>query len=259
MAVKWKQSSACGRQQGFTLVELLVVASVVLVLLTLLAPAFNTLKTGSDITAAAQTMTSAIETARIYAQANNTYTWLGFYEEDPAAASPTNAAPPYPAKGRVILAIVASLDGTPIFTNGDPAATLPAASIRQVGKLIKIDNIHLTDVAAPAYPSTSESLDGRPDWPYTYGAGVNADHYNRISSDSSDKTQFNFVAQNYTFYKTIRFNPRGEANINSTYSLKNLAEIGVRPTHGGTVDTTAANALAIQFTGITSAVKVYRK
>jgi hypothetical protein len=68
-----------------------------------------------------------------------------------------------------------------------------------------------------------------------------------------------FVAQGYTFRKTVRFSPRGEANINSTYSLRNVAEIGLRPTHGTTVDTTNPNVVAIQFSGVTGSFKIYRQ
>jgi len=81
----------------------------------------------------------------------------------------------------------------------------------------------------------------------------------RISSDSADATQFAFAAQNYTFYKTIRFNPREEANINSTYALKRAAEIGIKSTHGDVVDANSKNIVAIQFGGIGGNFKIYRK
>ena len=252
------------RLRGFTLLELLVVIAAISILFVLVTPAFTNIKRSNDVTNAAYTITGVLEQARTYAMANNTYTWVGFYEENTTATVPTNTAPPYPGKGRLLMAAVYSTDGTKIFDNGDPVTSLPASRIRQVGKLIQIEGVHLTDIGAPPSPTPSpipdpNTLDGRPDLPYTYAAGIGADHYNRVSSDSADTTRFNFTAQSYTFTKTVRFNPRGEANLNSTYSLKNVAEIGLRPTHGNSVDNASRNLVAIQFGGIGGNFKIYRR
>jgi hypothetical protein len=102
--------------------------------------------------------------------------------------------------------------------------------------------------------------------PYTYAAGIDADHFNRVSSDSPDATQFWFAAQGYTFYKTVRFTPRGEANLNSTYSLKVVAELGIVPNHGDVAPTPPAsgghytgNVVAIQFGGAGGNLRIYRQ
>lgn len=249
---------------AFTLLELLAVIGIIAILLVLVAPAFTTIKSGSDTTTAAYTITGVLEQGRSYAMANNTYVWVGFYEEDITATAPTSSTPPYPGKGRVLIATVFSTDGTKIYEDGDPIGQLPASRIKQFGKLIKIDGIHLTDIGAPPTPTSSpspsaDSLDGRPDWPYTYAAGLDADHFNRINSDSADTTRFAFVAQNYTFSKTIRFNSRGEANLNSTYGLKNAAEIGLKPTRGIAIDNGSSNLVAIQFGGVGGNFKIYRR
>ena len=47
-----------------------------------MAPAFTYIKGGTDVTSAAYTIKGVLDTARTYAKANNTYTWVGFYEED---------------------------------------------------------------------------------------------------------------------------------------------------------------------------------
>lgn len=237
---------------------------IVAILLVLVAPAFTTIKTSNDITTAGYTITGVLEQARNYAMANNTYTWVGFYEEDTTATTPTSTAPPYTGKGRVLIATVFSTDGTKIYEDADPVAQLPANRIKQLGKLLKMEGIHITDIGAPPSPTPSPlppaySVDGRPDWPYTYAAGIGADHFNRISSDSADTTRFAFVAQNYTFSKTVRFNSRGEANINSTYSLKNAAELGLKPTHGTAIDNSSRNLVAIQFGGVGGNFKIYRR
>jgi prepilin-type N-terminal cleavage/methylation domain-containing protein len=270
MALIWRKvlSSALMRRDswfqrfyGFTLLELLMVVGIIAVLLVLIAPAFISFKSAGDITNAAYTIKGVLDTARTYAKANNTYTWVGFYEEDANATTPTNDAPAYPGKGRLLLATVGSKDGTKIFDDNDPAAALPSDRISPVGKLVRIEGIHLTDIGNPSpTPNPTpvpDTLPARPDTPYT--EGVPFDHYNRISSDSDDATLHTFTAQNYTFYKTIRFSPRGEANINSTYNLKHEGEIGIKPTHGASLDSNTPNFVAIQFTGLGGNIKIYRK
>jgi prepilin-type N-terminal cleavage/methylation domain-containing protein len=254
-------AKAGSREGGFTLLELLIVMGIIGLLLVLMAPAFTYIKGGNDVTSAAYTIKDVLDTARTYAKANNAYTWVGFYEEDTTATAPTNNTPPYPGKGRVLLAVVASKDGTSIYQDTDPGASLPSDRISQVGKLVRIEGIHLTDIGNPSpTPNPTPVPDTVPARPYTpYTEGSPLDHFNRISSDSSDTTLFPFTAQNYTFYKTIRFNPRGDANINSTYSLKHEGEIGAKPAHGTIVDTNSSNVTAIQFTGVSGNVKIYRK
>ena len=188
--------------------------------------------------------------------ANNTYTWVGLYEENTTDDPPTNTAPPYPGKGRVLLAIIYSLDGTKIYDDTATSAPYPTISYKQIGKLTRIDNVHITTIGAPPSPTPNPTplpfrLAARSGLPYTENA--------RINSDSSDSTKFRFSAQNYTFYKTIRFNPRGEANINSTYDLKHVGEIGFIPTRGVVVNVTSTNLAAIQFGGTSGQISVYRQ
>jgi prepilin-type N-terminal cleavage/methylation domain-containing protein len=256
---------------GFTLIELLIVMGIIAALMVLAVPAFTNLKGAGDVATAAETVAGTLAQARTYAIANSTYTWFGFYEEAASAIAPTNVPPPYSGKGRLVLAVVRSLDGTSIFDNSDPAAPLPASRIAQLGKVTKIEGVHVTDIGAP--PSSTpgpmpltNSLGARSLLPYTYAAGLNADHFNRISSDSADATQFWFVAQGYTFYKTVRFTPRGEANLNSTYSLKVVAELGIVPTHGDLAPTPPAsgarysgNVVALQFGGAGSNFRIFRQ
>jgi len=249
-------------RSGFTLLELLVVGGILIILMSLLAPAFRQIKGASDISNAAYAITGALERARNYAMTNNTYVWVGFYEEDLTASLPTSATPAYPGKGRLVLATVASRDGTRIFEDNEASAPLPTTRISQIGKLIKLDGLHVTDIGPPPFPPPSpapapNTVDGRPDLPYVEGSPF--DHYNRVSSDSDDATKFSFSAQGYTFPKTIRFNPRGEANLNSTYGLKHVAEIGLRPTQGRTADISNKNVVAIQFGAMDGNFKIYRR
>src|SRR5213592_1476354 len=76
---------------GFTLIELLVVIGIMILLTVLLTPAFMNLKSAGDVTSAAYTIKGVLEQARTYAMTNNTYTWVGFFEEDGSRPS-TNPA-----------------------------------------------------------------------------------------------------------------------------------------------------------------------
>src|SRR6478735_7420891 len=132
--------------RGFTLLELLIVVGIIGLLLVLIAPAFTTIKGGTDVTSAAYTIKGALDTARTYAKANNTYTWVGFFEEDVSQPSVTPAPDPLcpGCVGRLVMSIVASKDGTYIYDPNDAGTEnfIDPTRLTQVGKLIKIDNIH---------------------------------------------------------------------------------------------------------------------
>ena len=64
----------------------------------------------------------------------------------------------------------------------------------------------------------------------------------------------------------MRFTPRGEANLNSTYSLKVAAELGLVRTQGDAAPTPppaggryTGNVVAIQFSGVGGNFKIYRQ
>ncbi|MEO7933413.1 MAG: hypothetical protein ABIT76_09675 [Chthoniobacterales bacterium] len=253
------------KASAFTLVELLAVVAIMITMIALAVPAFNAMRGAGDVTKAAYDISGAIESARSYAIANSTYTWIGFYEEDAGALLATNTKPPYTGKGRVVVAVVYSKDGTTNCQDSNATSTNPIpltpSLIGQLGRIAKIEKVHMTDVGAPTGGS-NVTLDGRPDLPYTYGSANSVDYQNRINSDdthSTNATKYPFTVQGYTFWKTIRFNPRGEASINSTYSLRPLTEIGLRPTHGNAPDLATKNVAVIQLTGISGNTKIYRR
>jgi prepilin-type N-terminal cleavage/methylation domain-containing protein len=146
---------------GFTLLELLVVVGIIAVLMVLIAPAFTSLKSGGDVTSAAYTIKGVLDTARTYAKANNSYTWVGFFEEDISSATPGTAG-----TGRLVMSIIASKDGTMLYTGNltnnvvlDQPTPCP---LIQVGKLVKIDNMHLKGFTAPTGTTPPDRFDTRP-------------------------------------------------------------------------------------------------
>src|SRR5712691_7110946 len=141
---------------------------IIAILMVLVAPAFTTIKSAGDVTSAAYTIKGALDTARTYAKANNTYTWVGFFEED---ASQASTSPATAGTGRIVISIVASKDGTEVYTSvASPAADMDSAGTKllQVGKLIKLENTHLRTFAnglgtGDTFPTRPAIPGGSPD------------------------------------------------------------------------------------------------
>jgi len=221
----------------------------------LIAPAFTTIKGSTDVTSAAYTIKGVLDTARTYAKANDTYTWVGFSEENVAnPASPNSSPPPV---GRVIVSIVASKDGTTVY---DPNAltTIDPTKLIQVGKLTKIDNLHLwthTDIPT----GRGSTFDTRPNVASTYCIGD--------SSPANSATPFQYPVGNpapaaqYTFQKVLQFSPRGETRVNNNSNSPQIAaEIAFEQTHGAaTPASLPANIVAIQVNGFAGDVSIYRR
>jgi type II secretory pathway pseudopilin PulG len=245
------------RVSAFTLLELLIVVGIIGLLLVMIAPAFTYIKGGTDVTSAACTIKGVLDTARTYAKANNTYTWVGFYEED--VSQPSNN-PAIAGVGKLVMSITASKDGTMLYTGnlGSPVTLDPpgSATIFQVGKLTKLDNVHLRTFPAPTSIPPPDTFDTRP------AATSTASQIGDTTPPNPSLTfHYPVGGSQYTFVKSIQFSPRGEAVVtNRNYALAPVSEIGVEPTHGAAVPgSDPANVIAIQFTGVGGAVKIYQR
>lgn len=256
-----RRSEPCGftvkqreRIRAFTLLELLVVIAIVAILFVLVVPAFTNIKGGNDITNAAYTISGVLEQARAYAMGNNTYVWVGFYEED---VSHSSTSPATAGVGRVVISVVASKDGTIVY-NPNSLATIDPTRLAQLGKVTKIENIHLATFTDGT--GAGSTFDTRP--PVTYSTARIGD----TTPPNVSLTPFQYPVGNpapvaqYTFVKAVQFSPTGETRIdNNNYTLKTVAEIGLQPTHGTAVDTLNRNVVAIQFSAISGDTKIYRR
>src|SRR5262249_34787928 len=187
--------------RGFTLLELLIVVGVIGLLMALVAPAFTTIKSSTDVTGAAYTIKGVLDQARTYAKANNTYTWVGFFEEDVSTAS---TSPATAGNGRIVMSIVASKDGTNVATTNpiDPTKLI------QVGKLTKIDNVHLTIFTGSLSGNgTGSTFSTRPTVAAAYCVGNTA---------STTPFRYPLGGTQYTFNYGVQFGSDGEARVNNS-------------------------------------------
>lgn len=266
----------CGSPRGFTLIELLVVIGVIALLTALLAPAFNGLKNAGSVTDAAYRVKSVFERARVYAKANNTYAWIGFFEENGAIPS---TAPASAGNGRLVMSIVASKDGTNVY--GAATGTIDPTRLIQVDKLVRIDNVHLPLFAMGS--GTGDTFDTRPVLQNDPIAGYNYGRFGELNAAAPNtapySSPYNFqypvgspppTAQ-YIFTKLLQFSPRGESRVNGdSYELRRIVEIGLIQTRGATVPAPASgagtstasyagNVVALQFGGIAGSVNIFRR
>jgi hypothetical protein len=231
---------------------------IIAMLMVLVAPAFNSIRSGQNITSAAYTIKGILENARAHALVNNTYAWVGFFEENGSLAS-TN--PATAGIGRLVICTVASKDGTTIYTDvTSPAEDIDAGGTKlvQVGRLLRLDNTHLRTLALGIGDGT-DTVAGRPMIP-----GNSPDNAQIGDTTPPDSLRYfhyppskNESEAQYIFRKMFQFSPRGECRPqNDNYTLRNVTEVDIQPVRGNTMDN--AKSCAVQISGFSGNVKVYR-
>ncbi len=277
-----RPAPSANRPRAFTLVELLVVMGLIVALLALTIPALNALKGSSDITSAAYEVQGVLQTARAYAVSNRTYTWVGLFEEDVSKADQT---PAVLGVGRLVISIVASRDGTPIYdtvkanwegsyTSAPPTnQLLPISRLTQVGKLTKLDNIHLWK--PPAYGNRPLALTSQ----QTIGFPGTSPHipifsFYYVGKGTTSKPQYVFGGDGDTPCPAgsgvVQFNPQGQCISEYSPSFE-LREIGLQASRGAQTiadpqsasvsphnSSGYANSAAISIFAITGQAKIYR-
>ncbi len=268
--------------------------AVIVVMLVLVVPAFTSRLAAGNVTRSAYDISGTLEQARAYAMANNTYVWVGFFEEDGSRASTTPATT---GIGRVILSVVASRDGTRYnaITAGAPAAfgaggTTNQVALTQINKLVRLDNTHLAGINDNLTSPGSANQPTRPPVPPAYQVGdapaagtqpnnANGAFARTTQSTNGNTTTFTYpippsatqtaTTPQYAFAKIIEFNPQGEAskiteNTQAGAGPQNWMEVAIQPTHGGVIapEYTGTHqnlaAAAILIEGLSGRTQVFR-
>jgi len=244
-------SPESGGGEAFTLLELLVVMGILMAMMALLVPAVIGIKGGGDLTKVAYDIASALEQARAYAMANNTFVFVGIAEVDSrknSSAAPQSITTPPAIGGRVAIASVATKDGTRGYSLADPSAWIDRYSnggnLVAIGKLQYFENVTLI-------PKSSDS------------SGVNSA---QGSSSCTSVTPFDWPlgkalnAGQYSFTTVIHFDPQGIARIQTSTNKDAIAsyiQLQLNPTRGNT-PVTSGNFAMIEVNGFTGMTRIFR-
>ena len=235
--------------------------AILIIVLSLVVPAFTSSKRAGDTTNAAFEVAGVLENARAYAMANNTYVWVGFFEADASISSAATTA----GIGRIIISTVGSKDGTLPYDPKSPAKLDPSR-LFQINKLTTIENIHLKTAGSENFPIGSD-VGGDTFATRPAVDGPLAQIGDTSPTDSTTPFQYpvgvHAAAAQYTFSKVLQFSPRGEVTVTSgttiPFPLSKTVEVGLQPARGKKVDEASPNVVAIQITGIAGNVKIYRR
>ncbi|MEI6351726.1 MAG: prepilin-type N-terminal cleavage/methylation domain-containing protein [Verrucomicrobiota bacterium] len=253
-----------GQRGGFSLVELLAVVSIMVIVMTLAIPVMHSLNGAGDVSKAVYEIKGILDHARTCAMANNTYVWVGFFEEDGSRSSTTPATP---GIGRVTIAAVASRNGTRGYDTANPPEYLDSANLAPIDKLQKFDGLHLATLNGysnqGAIPSTGGMARPR----------IKSNNYDLGNAACAATARFSWPVTassqpdaHYPFAKIINFDPQGAARIQYASNADFLPlyiEIGLQSAQGNIAppsppDQTKGKHSAIQIDGMTGATRVYR-
>ena len=237
-------ASTLQSRAGFSLLELVIVVGIIGLLLVLMAPAFTTIRAGTDVTSAAYTIKGVLDMSRTYAKANNTYAWVGFSGSIGSTVT-----------GNVALCVAASKDGTDLGTSVNQVGSRIdiTTGVTPVGKVMRLDNAHIGDTGTPTNNGTD--FESRATVNINYRIGASGTQYN---------SDYYFIEQGTQFDRWIRFSPRGEAVVKGgATQITQYAEVGLLSTHGTTLAVTinpaSGNLVAIQISGFGGNVRIYRR
>lgn len=238
-AAPLRENPAGLTRQAFTLVELLVVISILLVMMGLMTPIFNSLIKTKGVSRAVSDVSEMIDLARSEAMSRNTYVWLGFN------AAKVNGSDQ-------LLAVAArSLDGTPNLT--------PTSNLKFATKVLKEEDVLLTDIAG-----LTTNVKGM-----VSGASISSTNATEMAtfqtSSSSDKIMISVNGTSVNFRSLITFTPQGEALATLTPStatppapFTTQIMLGFRRTNGGVPAPSDKDSSALVLYGGSGQIRVFR-
>lgn len=213
------------RTRAFTLLELLTVLGIMALVSIASVPAVSALTKSSKINQAMSQITGTLEQARQYAVANNTYTWVAFYQDNNSTDG-----------SKVHVATLGSKDGTDPTDGFTMGGSVDMEKVIPLNRNASFAQVQLKQAGANAWPTL-------PAVPAVYlsntvSFGVNI--------PGKGVTAFNQVVQ---------FTPAGEAKVSP--GIPSVIELGLRPVHAGNAEN-ADNIAVIRIAGMTGQTRLFR-
>lgn len=224
------------RAGGFTLAELLVVMAIIMVVASLSVPAMKGITEGGSLQNALGKITGTLETARTYAVANNTHTWVAFSD---------NAS-----TGESVVRMVALASRSGADINPDDTAQefrYPDDGVTLILPIETLGNIRL-DGQIPAGNKMRGDSRILPE----------AEPLERFPLTAGEAACSSFkVGVQAPFGRAIHFLPSGEAKIKD--ASPEAVEMVVVPERAAGVDSEQDNlkAAVIRISGLTGQAAVY--
>lgn len=217
-------------KQGFTLVELLVVMSIMTILAAISAPSIFSLINSSKMNQTTSELAGLLEQARQYAAGHNTYVWVAFNTQ---VVNDINT---------LSVAVVASTDGS----NPGVFGAVPSPSLNLISKVRTFQQVQLESAG---YFTTSQ-VSSLPTITPVIGSA------NALSTSATFNIQMPGSTTDTSFTQSIEFTPSGEAR--NTTSPIDLIEFGLEPAQTSSVSNTN-NVAVVRVNGITGQAFVYRR
>lgn len=225
---------ACSAQRpaslrGFSLLELLVVISIIAALSAGMIPAISAIKTGQGISKSSFDLAGLLEQARAQAMAKNTYVYVGLSSVKVNSAVLESDA----AAGDLAVAVMTTKSGVrPVLTDG--SELVPLCPIR------KFNNIQISTIG---YEGNLNRASGSQ---VVNMADDSVVSFAQFSSTSPGGGQLNFE-------KVLEFDPRGVVRVLKKDGIEDLIEIPLKQTQGD-----EGKTAALQVDGVTGSVRIYR-
>jgi Tfp pilus assembly protein FimT len=284
-----KSSGGPGQRQGFTLTELLVVVSIIILMMTMAIPAFNAIRGGSDFSSVVYDMQGILDSSRAYAMSHNTYVLVGIMEVTESQS--TNTSPMVAGIGRIAIAAVASNDGTRPYqyaldqahASGNPISQNVLGSgseFTAITKLITFDNMHIVDLQGGTASVPTQGNMVRPNVTTYFDVGNTTNCISATplgwplgtSVSGSATPQYSFATASATGGNVanvvIEFDPSGSARIITNQggplldAIPQQIEIGLEPARGTTAapitSEVSGQVAALQIDGMSGAIRIYR-
>jgi prepilin-type N-terminal cleavage/methylation domain-containing protein len=267
--------SARGRVAGYSLVEMLIVISIMGVLATLAVVSFSSTNDAQSFASQVSDFQQIFNDARAYAMANNTVVYVGMEEVD--ASQPIGAVPQNlmtaSVGGRIAVGVASSTSGTTPTASGNISSSLTA-----INKLRIFSNMHME----PTYYQGPSGVPASSPSPLANRAAIANKQSSICYNDTLATASYQYFSwpltgtAQYTFNRIIQFSPDGSAILLNTTSTNTKppcwTELDLEEMHGSSVTSSAVytytnlskaktghEVAAIQIDGVTGNTQLYQQ